>query len=221
MMSGVGSLKVAIDARVSAASAGGVAQVILGLVRALGQLDDPSTNYSIVIESEEERDFLKQYLADNQRFAVKSRSITERVHGLLTRAKGSVSRRLFGNDAHRQPLMPISDGFIESLGDDVVHFPHQRFVLCALPSIYNPHDLQHLHFPQFFKPSEIAWREMAYRLGCQAADTVAVSSRWVKEDIVQHYQIDPNKIQIIPWAPPTEAYPNPSPDKNSNVKEKY
>jgi len=214
-------LKVAIDARVSAASAGGVAQVILGLVRALGRIDDSSTDYSIVVESDEERDFLKPYLGSNQRFAVKTRSVGKRIQGLLSRTKESIGQRLSGNDSHYQTPMPISDGFIESLGCDVVHFPHQRFVLCGLPSIYNPHDLQHLHFPQFFKPSEIAWREMAYRLGCQVAHTVAVSSRWVKDDIIRHYQTDANKIQVIPWAPPTEAYQDPSPSEVSEAKEKY
>lgn len=220
-MSGLDSLNVAIDARVSAASAGGVAQVILGLVRALGRLDDASTNYSIVVESEEERDFLRPHLGNNQRFAVKSRSVSERVQGLFARTRESIARRVSGSDSHYQALMPISDGFVESLGCEVVHFPHQRFVLCGLPSIYNPHDLQHLHFPQFFKPAEIAWREMAYRLGCQVAHTVAVSSRWVKDDIIQHYQIEPDKIQIIPWAPPTEAYQDPSPRNVSEAKEKY
>src|SRR5208283_4834862 len=46
------------------------------------------------------------------------------------------------------PEVPVSDGFYESLGCDVIHFPFQYFVLCAIPSIFNPHDLQHLHFPK-------------------------------------------------------------------------
>ena len=50
------------------------------------------------------------------------------------------------------PEVPVSDGFFESLGCEVVHFPTQGYVLCALPTIYNPHDLQHLHYPQFFTP---------------------------------------------------------------------
>ena len=38
----------------------------------------------------------------------------------------------------------------DSLGSQVVHFPFQSFAHTAAPSIYNPHDLQHLHFPEFF-----------------------------------------------------------------------
>ena len=46
--------------------------------------------------------------------------------------------------------LPQSHGFYESLGGDIIHFPFQEFTVCRIPSIYNPHDLQHLHYPQFF-----------------------------------------------------------------------
>ena len=215
-------LNVAIDAQVTPASAGGVAQVILGLVHALGRLqDDPSIHYKIVVASEPEHDFLQSYLGKNQQFAIKRRRLTKRLQRLVTGAGKSIARRLVDQDLNSEPFLPMSDGFLESLGCDVVHFPHQRFVSCNLPSIYNPHDLQHLHFPEFFAPSDLVRRDFVYRSGCQLARTVAVSSRWVKEDIIQHYQVDPAKIQIIPWAPPTEAYKNPSSRDLDQVKQKY
>ena len=215
------TLKVAIDARVTPASAGGVAQVMLGLIRALGHLDDPSTSYKIIVESEVEQDFLKAHLGVNQHFAVKPRPSQKRLQSLLKRTKASISHRVFGENSGYPSFPPMSDGYIESLGCDVIHFPHQRFQLCSLPTIYNPHDLQHLHLPQFFSPSEIAHREVVYRWGCQLADTVAVSSRWIKEDVLKQYQISASKVQIIPWAPPTEAYADPSPDEVSAVETKY
>ena len=216
-------LSVAIDARVTPKTAGGVAQVILGLVHSLGRLqDDSSISYKIVVESQAEQDFLKSYLGNNQQFAIKPpRSLTKRLQRRVTATGKSVAQRLLNNDSYSEPSLPLSDGFLESLGCDVVHFPHQRFVLCSLPSIYNPHDLQHLHFPEFFNPSELAKRDFVYRSGCQLARTVAVSSRWVKEDIIQQYQVDPGKIQILPWAPPTEAYKNPSSFDVEEVQRKY
>ncbi len=216
-------LSVAIDARVTPKSAGGVAQVILGLVHALGRLqDDPSTSYKIVVESQAEQDFLRSYLGDNQQFAIKPPgSLSRRLQRRVTTTGKSVAQRLIYKDSYSEPSLPLSDGFLESLGCDVVHFPHQRFMLCSLPSIYNPHDLQHLHFPEFFNPSELAKRDFVYRSGCQLARTVAVSSRWVKEDVIQHYQVDPGKVQIIPWAPPTEAYKDPSSRDLEEVQTKY
>ena len=119
------------------------------------------------------------------------------------------------------PEVPISNGFYENLGCDVIHFPYQQFVLCALPSIYNPHDLQHLHFPQFFTPPIIAWRETVYPAGCHFARTVAAASQWVKQDIVDHYHVNPNKVQVIPLAPPTQAYREPTADYLTSIQEKY
>lgn len=214
-------LSVAIDARVTPKTAGGVAQVILGLVHSLGRLQDDSTSYKIVVESQAEQEFLQSYLGNNQQFAIKPRrSVLGRLQQRITATGKSVAQGLLYKDSYTAPL-PLSDGFLESVGCDVVHFPHQRFVLCGLPSIYNPHDLQHLHFPEFFNPSELAKRDFVYRSGCQLARTVAVSSRWVKEDIFQHYQVDPGKIQIVPWAPPTEVYKDPSSRDLEGAQMKY
>src|SRR5258705_9791755 len=152
-------LNVAIDARVTPASAGGVAQVILGLVHALGRLDDSSTRYKIVVESQAEKDFLQPHLGKSQQFAIKTHSLSKRVQRRVAGTGKSITRLLFGEDAHYETSLPASDGFFEGLGCDVVHFPHQRFLLTSLPSIYNPHDLQHIHFPQFFNAPWFAERD--------------------------------------------------------------
>ena len=45
-----------------------------------------------------------------------------------------------------------SDGTIEAAGVNVVHFPFQDAFTTEVPSIYQPHDLQHLHLPELFSP---------------------------------------------------------------------
>lgn len=92
--------------------------------------------------------------------------------------------------------------FFQSLGCDVVHFPFQAFELCEVPSIFNPHDLQHLHLREFFTPEEISDRERVYPAACRAAYTVVVASQFVKRDVVERYGIESEKVQVIPWAPP-------------------
>lgn len=101
--------------------------------------------------------------------------------------------------------VPISDGFYESLGCDVIHFPYQDYVFCKLPSIYNPHDLQHLHFPEYFTAAEIERREIVYRAACRRATSVIVASQFVKDDLIAQYDIEAAKIAKIPWAPPPSA----------------
>jgi glycosyltransferase involved in cell wall biosynthesis len=119
------------------------------------------------------------------------------------------------------PEVPLSDGFWESLGCNVIHFPYQNHAVCALPTVYNPHDLQHLHFPQYFSPGEIARRETIYPAGCHFANTIVVASEWIKQDIVKQYAVHPKKIQVVPWAPPTQAYETPNEQEIDVVREKY
>ena len=92
--------------------------------------------------------------------------------------------------------------FYEGLGCDVIHFPFQSYEPCGLPTVYNPHDLQHLHHPEFFTPLEIELREALHQSACRAAHTVVVASEFVKRDVFERYHIEPRKVQVIPWAPP-------------------
>jgi len=123
--------------------------------------------------------------------------------------------------AGRPPEAPVSDGFYESLGCQVIHFPHQLFVRCRMPTVFSPHDLQHLHFPQFFSASMIDRREAIYRDGCKFAHTVIVASRWIRDDLITQYGVDPSKVQVISMGPPTHLYPEPSQKHMSIVKSKY
>lgn len=226
--SNLGSLTVAINAQLLPNSgAGGVVSVVIGLVSALGRLDDGPEEY-VIIGPWEEPDWLQPYLGPNQRIVrgPRRQDIKERPFRSVPRVLRPVVRKV-----HRAiyrfvnppsvPTVPVSDGFYEGLGCDVIHFPYQQFIICALPSIYNPHDLQHLHYPQYFTPQTIARREVVYQAGCHFAHTVVVGSQWVKQDIVRHYRVDPDKIQVIPWAPPTQAYPNPTDEQLAAVKAKY
>ena len=59
--------------------------------------------------------------------------------------------------------MRSSDGTIEEAGADVVHFPFQDAFTTEVPSLYQPHDLQHLHLPELFSPWIRKRRERIYR----------------------------------------------------------
>ena len=227
-MSPIDKLRVAIDAtQIVSGGSGGVAQAILGLVHALGQLQDGSQEYVIVVDSQHQIDWLRPLSGSNQRFVLKPQIAKRRgnrfTKGLLRslRPAARYVRHHLDGRARRWPEVPVSDGFYESLDCDVLHFPHQGFVLCALPTIYTPHDLQHLHYPQFFTASAIAARETLYRGGCQLAHTVVVASQWIKDDVIRQYGISPQKVQIIPWGTPTQAFHEPSQEQLLAVKSRY
>jgi glycosyltransferase involved in cell wall biosynthesis len=120
------------------------------------------------------------------------------------------------------PSVPVSDGFFESLNCDVIHFPYQDYVYCkGVPTVYNPHDLQHLHYPEFFASEEIERREIIYPAACRAAHTIVVASDFVKRDVSQSYGTEAAKIQVIPWSPP-EVFAEPFTETEAGaLLEKY
>jgi glycosyltransferase involved in cell wall biosynthesis len=198
---------------------------VRSLVRALGQLTDGLETYVIVVNSEQLPEWQGPQLGPNQTLVTRSRWQPPVKPPLVARALRPLrpavhfARRIL--DSRVWPEVPLSDGFYESLGCHVVHFPTQAYVLCALPTVYNPHDLQHLHYPQFWTPEIIAWRETVYPAGCYFAHTVAVGSEWVKADVVRHYRVQPEKVQVIREAPSTEAVLPPSEDQIAAVRRKY
>lgn len=96
-----------------------------------------------------------------------------------------------------------SDGLIESRGIDVMHFTTQQAFVTRLPSIYQPHDLQHLHLPGYFSLPERLSREVRYSYFCRNCSAVVAASTFVREDVIRHYQIDPARVYAVAYGPPT------------------
>jgi glycosyltransferase involved in cell wall biosynthesis len=220
-------LRIAINAQLFPdGSSGGVEQFVLGLVHALGRLADGPEEFIIIVHCKN-LDWLQPYLGPNQRIVSRRRSV-ERAKQLLGPLRGPAGKAWRGArglvfarpDSNLPPILE-SDGFFESLGADIIHFPFQHFVRCKLPTIFNPHDLQHVHFPQFFSKEAIGWRETLYRTGCRYAHAVATESQAVKDDLVRHYGLDPAKIYVIHRGAPTEAYPATTKQALQGVRQKF
>ncbi len=218
-------MKIAINAQIDPGTGvGGVESVVIALVKAFGTLRDGDEEYVIITNSKHPR-WLDSYLGPNQK--VVSRPCPKQsarggrnVFRSVKKEMGRFARRL---TAPKKPFPTpkVSDGFYESLGCNVIHFPYQHFEICAIPSIYNPHDLQHRHFPQFFTPECWLKREVEYRAGCEFSHSVVASSQWVKDDIVRHYSVNPSRVVVIPLAPPIQAYAHPQPRDAAATREKY
>lgn len=198
-------LRVAIDAPMTKDGHwGGTEQFVISLVHALGKLDGKE-EYVILVH-EQNPGWLNSYIGLNQQIIINPFTRVDRMKawlGPLRKPSGRLFRRV-----RRAWLgdVPVSNGFYESLGVDVIHFPHHGFVHCNLPTVYTPHDLQHLHYPQFFSTEEITIRDAVIRMGCYNAFAVTVDSEWTKNDLVRQYGITPQKIFAIPMGAPTELY---------------
>lgn len=117
--------------------------------------------------------------------------------------------------------IPMPEKALKSTQVDVIHFPKQKAFLTDIPSIFHPHDLQHLHFPEFFTAYTRYYREFTYRAYCSQARMVAVASSWTKDDLIRHYRLPAEKISVVPLAPLLNAYPETSQEARQAVRGRY
>ncbi len=195
-------LRVALNCALAPGTqAGGTQSVVSGLVRALGELEGDE-EYLLLCHPENKA-WLTAVAGANTRLIEAPRA--GRAGWLARGGRWLFERgRACARTGH-WPEVPVSEGFYESLSAQVIHWPWQEFVVTALPAIFNPHDLLHLHLPGFLPPRIIAEREALYPVACRIAETVVVASEWTRRDFVIRYGLAPERVQVIPWAPPTCA----------------
>ena len=117
----------------------------------------------------------------------------------------------------------VDDGFaafIDSLQPDVCHFPWQDWVPTRAPSVLNLHDLQHLHFPEFF-PREELERRSVWPAWAARATMLPVHSEWTGDDFVDKLGVSAQKIRVVPGASPLEMVPEPSPELVETAKHRF
>lgn len=218
-------LRVCLDARLLSGTSGGVEQVVIGLAEGLAQLNDGDEEY-VFLAYADSTDWLRPHLAGPCRFLIDE---TREQHPdplpWKRLAKRIPAARYVRNNLPQigplRPKIPRSSGLIEHEGVDVMHFTTQRGFFTQIPSVYHPHDLQHLHMPEYFSRRARAEREATYRALCWQADMVAVASEWVKQDLIQNYELQGDKVRVIPLAPPLQAYPEPSQAEMLRTHSKY
>jgi glycosyltransferase involved in cell wall biosynthesis len=199
-------LRIAIDCRIADPKQG-IGTAVLALARAFSDSDRTDQEYTFIVREE-----LKDWLAPYIYGPCKLEGIRESPLSVTRAALRKVAplrfiwRMLFAGKAQ----IPVSDGFVESRQFDLVHFPTQIAYLTELPTIYQPWDLQHLHYPQFFSKAEFNQRERLYRTFCNRASNVCVQAEWTKRDVMDHYNIADERIEVIPWGSVFDAYKSPS-----------
>lgn len=96
----------------------------------------------------------------------------------------------------------------EDIGADLLHSPVQIFSKLdfRVPAVLNLHDLQHLHFPENFRPSDIEARNHAYGLSAALASAIVVSSNFVRDDLIAQMDVPAHKVFTVPvtWNPMVE-----------------
>jgi glycosyltransferase involved in cell wall biosynthesis len=218
-------LRIAIDARLQSGSSGGVESVLIGLAAGLSRISEHGQEHYYFLTYPGWDEWLQPFVTGRCTFLHLPRPAESRWDARRTQLR---SRAPWLRNAWRATPMlagmtvrpPRSDGFVERAGMDVIHFPIQGAFLTDLPSIYHPHDLQHVHLPRYFSARERATREAYYRAFCRQARTVVVTSRWARNDVIEHYELPPEKVAIVPWAPVVTEYPQPTSQELASTRER-
>ena len=208
---------VCIDARLQGGMSGGVEQTIVSLAAGLSGLTDGDERF-VFLTLEGQQGWLEGFVGGPCRLVGTLRSESSAL-GRRKRQLGARAPLLRSawRSVRRIPI-PRSDGTVERIGVDVMHFPTQQAFLTSIPSIYQPWDLQHLHHPAFFPAGERRERDVRYGTFCRQASLIVVASSQVRNDIARHYGVEPEKIAVVPMAPPTAAYGKPVPSVLERVR---
>jgi glycosyltransferase involved in cell wall biosynthesis len=67
------------------------------------------------------------------------------------------------------------------------------------PTVLSMHDIQHVHYPEFFTWPRRLSRRITYGLSARHANVLQASSEFIKQDLFEHFKcISPDKIKVIP-----------------------
>jgi glycosyltransferase involved in cell wall biosynthesis len=210
-------LRIALECRVEDPRSG-VGSAILTLAHALSRSTIQDQEYTFIVNAAT-KEWLEPFIFGPCRLVAKEKP------------KASTLKNIFGNIAPlrtlwrglRASFFPIakSDGYVESEHFDLVHFVTPVAYRTTCPTIYQPHDLQHRHYPQFFTKTEYVRRERTYRAFCNQAMRVCVQTEWTRQDLIKQYGIAAEKIVTIPWGSVFDSYQSPSKQAMKNTLDKY
>jgi glycosyltransferase involved in cell wall biosynthesis len=217
------AIRVCLDVRLGDGNPGGLEQAIIGLAHAFSGFDKGGVEEYLFVVDPRAADRLHSYIsgpcsllpAGTGTWRGRARRRLRQVPGLP-----DLRRRISVSRAPVPVLLP-SDGTVEAADAHIVHFLTQGGFQTGIPSIYQPHDLQHLHFPEFFTSSQRAFREASYSALALQARKVVAMTRWGASDIAEHLGVPCEKLAVVPWASVLEAYGPPSRADLSRVCSKY
>ena len=220
-------LRIGINAQIPSNSGSGGLETVLRILTTFNQIE--GNEEYVFIGHQTDSDWLKPLLGERQTIVIPPTSPTQnqsigkktlkRLPSPLLQFVRNIKNSISSNNVKYQ--VPFSNGFYESLNCDLIHFPYQDYVHCNLPTVYNPHDLQHLHYPDFFAKLEIKRREVIYPTACRVTDFVVVGSQFVKNDVKEKYGIESEKIQVIPWSLPEKKFADFTKEDAEELLRKY
>jgi glycosyltransferase involved in cell wall biosynthesis len=207
------SVRVCVDARLGSGLSGGVEQAVIGLAAGLSGLEDGAEEYLFLAHPGHD-EWLRPYIKGPSRL-LHSRMEYAGEPGIVAELRRRARALPFVGGSRD---IPASDGTLERSGSRLVHFAHQEAFLTDVPSIYQPHDLQHLHLPELFSERERRRRERVYRTHCERARLVVAMTAWGRRDLIENHGLAEEKVAVVPWGSVLHMYPAPPPEDLDGIR---
>jgi glycosyltransferase involved in cell wall biosynthesis len=91
--------------------------------------------------------------------------------------------------------------------------------LKTLPTVVTIHDIQYRHYPRNFSPAKRAWLSANVPLAARRSEVVCVPSRFVADDLVRSFRIDPEDVVVVPFG--SQGLLGSSPAAPGQARERY
>lgn len=174
---------------------GGVYQYSVALLRILAKANlkhnfiilcsNPDQDIKDVVEGNPKFNFSKSQLPIYPRL----KSLKFRLFNFLY-SKLGLKKRFKKKDLY--------DCIISEYTIDIIHSPIQSLVVKPnVKSITTLHDVQELHFPEFFTSSQRAYRAVHYKKAIDDSSAVIVSYNHVKNDIIKYFDKPTNQVHTV------------------------
>lgn len=94
---------------------------------------------------------------------------------------------------------------------DVLYVPYvspsDYFPYPNVPAVFSIHDIQHVHFPEFFTAAELREREEGFARAVAQATVVQASSRAMHREFCEHFpELNDSNVEVIPEGVDVELF---------------
>lgn len=188
-------MRIAIDAHSVGTKLGGNESYATNLIEALAQIDDVNEYVLYVTTTEAYKRFHQRW----PNFKVH----TTLPHTPLIRIPLTLSAEL-----RKHPV-------------DVLHVQFTAPPLCPCPVVVSIHDLSFEHLPQTFYRRSRTQLRLTVRHSARRAAKILTLSEHTRQDVVETYGIEPDKIAAIPLAAPAHFAPVTDDKELQRVRHTY
>ena len=188
-------MRIAIDAHSVGAKLGGNESYAVNLIEALAEIDSVN-DYTLYVTTPEAHDRFHQRWPN---FRVRSTL----PHTPLIRIPLTLSAELRKN--------PV----------DVLHVQFTAPPFCPCPAVVSIHDLSFEHLPQTFNVRSRTQLRLTVRHSAKRAAKILTLSEHTRQDLIETYRVDADRITAIPLAAPTHFGPIDDTKELQRVRHTY